>query len=179
MTHEADAEGPIVLGTERHLKWRSLDWLEWLLMVLCGICLACFTLSVFCDVVTREIGRPWLWLQEVSSAFFTYGIFFGTAVATRRNDHLFLTAITEAMHGTLRIVFEVFNRAVVFLVGIAMVVFGWQNFLQGFGSFRMPSMTPIAYLYWPIPFCGALIALFCVEQIVNGLRHGFETENSV
>ena len=68
---------------------------------------------------------------------------------------------------------EVFNRGVVLAVGLAMVVFGWQNFLQGFGSFRMPSMAPIAYLYWPIPVSGALVALFSLEQIVNGLRNGF------
>ena len=66
-----------------------------------------------------------------------------------------------------------FNRAVVFAVGLAMAVFGWQNFLTGFGSFRMPSMLPIAYLYAPIPLCGALVALFSLEQIVNGLRNGF------
>ncbi len=34
-----------------------------------------------------------------------------------------------------------FNRGVVLLVGLAMVVFGWQNFLSGFDSFRMPSLT--------------------------------------
>jgi TRAP-type C4-dicarboxylate transport system permease small subunit len=38
----------------------------------------------------------------------------------------------------------------------------------------MPSMLPIAYLYAPIPLCGALVALFSLEQIVNGLRNGFE-----
>jgi TRAP-type C4-dicarboxylate transport system permease small subunit len=81
--------------------------------------------------------------------------------------------MTEMMTGTTRRVFEVFNRGVVLLVGLAMVVFGWQNFLSGFSSFRMPSMTPIAYLYWPIPVCGALVALFSLEQIVNGLRNGF------
>ncbi len=106
-------------------------------------------------------------------AFFSYGVFVGTAVATRRNDHLFLAAIAESLRGRLRQAVEVFNRCVVLLVGLAMVVFGWQNFLSGFNSFRMPSMLPIAYLYWPIPVCGALIALFSVEQIVNGLRHGF------
>ena len=162
-----------VLSCDRHLKWPALDGLEQVLMVLCGVCLAGFTASVLADVVTREAGRPWLWLQEVTSAFFTYGIFCGTAVATRRNDHLYLSAMTEAMGGRTRSVLEVFNRGVVALVGVAMVVFGWQNFMQGFGSFRMPSMTPIAYLYWPIPVCGALVALFSVEQIVNGLRHGF------
>jgi TRAP-type C4-dicarboxylate transport system permease small subunit len=112
-------------------------------------------------------------LQEVTSAFFVYGIFVGTAVATRRNDHLFLSAITERMTGRTRIVFEVFNRAVVVAVGISMAVFGWQNFLTGFGSFRMPSMLPIAYLYIAIPVSGALVALFAVEQIANGLRNGF------
>jgi TRAP-type C4-dicarboxylate transport system permease small subunit len=77
------------------------------------------------------------------------------------------------LSGRTRVVLEVFNRGVVLAVGLAMVVFGWQNFLQGFGSFRMPSLTPIAYLYWPIPVAGALVALFSAEQIVNGLLNGF------
>ena len=68
---------------------------------------------------------------------------------------------------------EVFNRTVVMLVGLGMAVFGWQNFLTGFGSFRMPSMLPIAYLYIAIPLSGGLVALFALEQIVNGLRNGF------
>jgi TRAP-type C4-dicarboxylate transport system permease small subunit len=167
------ADLPIVLEADRHLKWRQLDWLEHAMMVGCGVCLACFSAAVFMDVLTRELGRPWLWLQEVTMAFFVYGIFCGTAIATRRQDHLQLSALTEAMHGPMRTVFEVFNRSVVLAVGLAMVGFGWQNFLSGFSSFRMPSMTPIAYLYWPIPVCGALVALFSLEQIVNGLRNGF------
>ncbi len=165
----------VVQSTDRHLKWRALDGLERVLMILCGVCLAAFCSSVLADVVTREIGHPWLWLQEVTSAFFTYGIFIGTAVAVRRNDHLCLSAMADAMRGRWRTAAEVFNRGVVLLVGLGMAVFGWQNFLSGFNSFRMPSMTPIAYLYWPIPVCGLLVALFSLEQIVNGCRHGFET----
>ncbi len=165
-----------VQGADRHLKWRSLDGLERGLMAGCGVCLAGFSATVLADVVTREIGHPWLWLQEVTSAWFTYGTFCGTAVAVRRHDHLQLSALTEAMRGGMRIASELLVRGVVLLVGLAMVVFGWQNFMSGFNSFRMPSLTPIAYLYWPIPVCGALVALFSFEQIVNGLRHGFERE---
>jgi TRAP-type C4-dicarboxylate transport system permease small subunit len=112
--------------------------------------------------------------QAVSQAFLSYGVFIGAAVATRRNDHLQLLALTESMSGATRRVFEIMNRAVVMGVGLFLVVYGWQNFLTGFGSFRMPSMLPIAYLYAPIPLCGALVALFSLEQIVNGLRNGFE-----
>ena len=164
---------PTVLETDRHLKWSAFDRLEKWLMILCGLCLTAFTVSTFIDVVTREIGHPLLWLQEVTSTFFTYGVFIGTAVATRRNDHLFLSALTEKMSGATRRFFEVFNRSVVLLVGVGMVWFGWQNVLTGLGSFRMPSMLPMSYLYLGIPLCGVLVALFSLEQIVNGWRNGF------
>jgi TRAP-type C4-dicarboxylate transport system permease small subunit len=163
----------IVQTTSRHLKWPAFDWIERGLMVLCGVCLTGFTVATLTDVVTRETGHPVLWLQEMTSALFIYGIFIGSAVATRRNDHLFLSAITDRMHGMTRHVVEVFNRLVVLCVGLAMVVYGWQNFQTGFRSFRMPSMLPIAYLYIAIPICGAFVALFAFEQIVNGWRNGF------
>jgi TRAP-type C4-dicarboxylate transport system permease small subunit len=54
------------------------------------------------------------------------------------------------------------------------VYFGYLNYFRGFGSFRLPSGTPIASLYAAIPLSGALIALFTIEQLVNGCRHGFD-----
>jgi len=167
-------ERSLVLQRQRQLKWPALDWLEALLMMLCGLTLFGFSLAVVCDIVTREIGRPWLWLQEVTSTFFIYGIFIGAAVATRRNDHLFLAAIGESMTGRPRLAIETAIRLVVIAVGLFMTWFGYVNFVRGFGSFRMPSMTPIASLYAAIPISGALIALFAVEQLVNGWRNTFE-----
>ena len=166
--------GRLVLQRQRHLKWRALDGLERVLMVLCGLTLAGFSLSVCADIVTRIAGRPWLWLQEVTSTLFIYGIFIGFAAATRRNDHLYLTAVAESLHGASRRIAELLIRAIVLAVALCMVYFGYLNFLRGFGSFRLPSNTPIASLYAAIPLSGALIALFTVEQIVNGWRNGFE-----
>jgi TRAP-type C4-dicarboxylate transport system permease small subunit len=95
-------------------------------------------------------------------------------VATRRNDHLFLAAIGDRMTGRPRLAIETVIRLVVIFVGLFMAWFGYVNFLRGFGSFRMPSMTPIASLYAAIPISGALIALFAFEQLVNGWRNTFE-----
>ena len=167
-------ERSLVLEKQRQLKWRALDWLETVLMVLCGLTLFAFSLSVVCDIVTREIGHPWLWLQEVTSTFFIYGVFIGAAAATRRNDHLYLAAIGDSMHGRPRLIIETAIRVVVIGVGLFLAWFGWINFLRGFSSFRMPSMTPIASLYAAIPISGALIALFAFEQLVNGWKNGFE-----
>ncbi|MCK1651357.1 TRAP transporter small permease [Bradyrhizobium sp. 149] len=164
----------LLVQRQRHLKWRGLDWLELALMILCGVLCFGFSLSVTADIVTRTIGHPWLWLQEVTSTLFIYAIFVGTAAATRRNDHLYLTAISEALHGASRLIVEVIIRLVVLGVAFCLIWYGYQNYLRGFGSFRLPSGTPIASLYAIIPLSGVLIGLFTIEQLVNGLRNGFD-----
>ena len=84
-----------------NLLANTLRWFDWqalgsfhvpitvILMIVCGGLCFGFSLSVTADIVTRTIGSPWLWLQEVTSTLFIYAIFIGTAVATRRNDHLY------------------------------------------------------------------------------------------
>ncbi|HYC16202.1 MAG TPA: TRAP transporter small permease [Pseudolabrys sp.] len=168
----------LVLREQRHLKWRVLDPLENLLMILCGISITGFSVIVLGDVITRAIGYPWLFAQEAMMSFFMYGIFFGVAAATRRNDHLYLAVLAEAMTGNRRLFFEMFNRSVVLFVAFCMIYFGYLNFLDGFKSLRMPSMTPVATLYIAIPVCGVLVALFTIEQMANGWRNGFAEPKS-
>jgi TRAP-type C4-dicarboxylate transport system permease small subunit len=168
----------LVLQRQHHLKWRSLDWLELVLMIICGVLCFGFSLSVMFDIITRTVGHPWLWLQEVTSTLFIYAIFIGAAVATRRNDHLYLTAISEALHDTPRLIVEIVIRLVVLGVAFCLIWFGYINYLRGFGSFRLPSGTPIASLYAAIPLAGVLIALFTIEQLINGIRNGFDHPES-
>ena len=166
--------GPSPPQRQRHLTWAPLDRVERALMALCGLALLGFSASVLADIVTRLLNHPLLLAQEVTDTFFIYGIFCGAAVATRRGEHLTLTAAADALRGVPRMLVELLTRSVVLAVALCMVVFGWQNVLSGLDSYRMPSMTPIATLYAAIPLSGALIALFSVEQIVQGLRHGFD-----
>src|SRR3981189_2263335 len=164
----------LVLQRQHHLKWQSFDKLELVLMIICGVLCFGFSLSVTCDIVTRGVGPPWFWRREAPSALFISAIFIGAAVAPRRNDHLYLTAVSEAMHGTPRLIVEIIIRLVVLAVAFGLIWFGYINYLRGFGSFRLPSGTPIASLYAAIPLSGVLIGLFTIEQLVNGIRNGFD-----
>jgi TRAP-type C4-dicarboxylate transport system permease small subunit len=180
ITSHAEAEVSVgywdrlVLQRQRHLKWRTFDPLEKFLMMLCGLALFGFSASTLIDIATRSLGHPVLSLQETTSACFVYGVFIGAGVATRRNDHLYLTAIAESLPARARFAVEMLTRAVVLGVGLAMIYFGYLNFLKGFESFRMPSMLPIAYLFAIIPVSGVLVGLFSIEQMWNGWRNGFE-----
>lgn len=164
----------LVLQRHRHLKWKAFDKLEAALMVLCGLCIFLFTLAVFFDVVTRTIGMPWLWLQQVTTGCFAWGIFIGMAAATRRNDHFYLTEITKRMTGSKRSVIEIANRMVVLAVALMLVWFGLQNARLDMGSYRMPSLVPLAVYTGIVPVAAVLVALFTIEQLINGWRNGFE-----
>ena len=166
-----------VTPRERHLKWRALDWLEAVLYIACGFCIIGFSLSVLFDVATRQIGYPWLWLQQVTTGFFAYGVFIGMALAARRNEHMYLTEFVQTMGGRTRLAIEIMSRVVVLIVALMLVVFGWQNFLNDMGSFRMPSLIPLGYYTIIVPISGALVGLFQVEQLVNGLKNGFARED--
>lgn len=163
----------LVSTRERHLKWPALDWIEALLYVLGGVCIIGFSLCVLCDVVTREIGRPWLWLQQFTTGFFAWGVFIGMALAARRNDHMYLAEIVQSMDGARRRNVEVLSRLVVLVVAVFLAGFGWRNFLHDMGSFRMPSLIPLGFYTLSVPIAGVLVALFQIEQIVNGLKNGF------
>src|ERR1700759_4918454 len=78
------------------------------------------------------------------------------------------------MHGTPRLIVEIIIRLVVLGVAFCLIYFGYINYLRGFGSFRLPSGTPIASLYAALPPAGPLIAVFTGEQLVNGIRNGFD-----
>ena len=164
----------LVLQRHRHLKWKAFDKLEAALMVLCGLCIFLFTLAVFFDVVTRTIGMPWLWLQQVTTGCFAWGIFIGMAAATRRNDHFYLTEITKRMTGSKRSVIEIANRIVVLAVALMLVWFGLQNARLDMGSYRMPSLVPLAVYTGIVPVAAVLVAMFTIEQLINGWRNGFE-----
>src|SRR4051812_49390330 len=163
----------LILQRHRQLKWKAFDVLEAGLMILCGVCITMFTLSVFLDVLTRSLGAPWLWLQQVTTAFFAWGVFVGMAAATRRNDHFYLTEITKRMTGRPRNTIEVVNRLIVLAVSVVLVWCGTQNALLDMGSFRMPSLIPLAVYTAIVPIAGLLIGLFTLEQLVNGCKHGF------
>ena len=164
----------LILQRHRQLKWKAFDRLEAGLMILCGVCITMFTLAVFLDVLTRSIGAPWLWLQQVTTAFFAWGVFVGMAAATRRNDHFYLTEITKRMTGAPRSTIEIANRLVVLVVAVLLVWFGTKNALLDLGSYRMPSLIPLTVYTAIVPIAGVLIFLFTLEQLVCGWQNGFE-----
>ena len=78
------------------------------------------------------------------------------------------------MHGTPRLIVEIIIRVVVLGVAFCLVWFGYINYLRGFGSFRHAVDDADRLALCHHSRRGVLIALFTIEQLVNGLRNGFD-----
>src|SRR5882724_2371170 len=83
-------------------------------------------------------------------------------------------SIAQRLLPVIRLAIETFNRLVVLIVAGFMVWFGYKNAMLDLGSFRMPWLIPLTVYTGVVPISGALVMLFCVEQMVNGWHNGFE-----
>ena len=164
----------LVSQHERHLKTRALDAVEYLLLLLSGLLLFGFTTTVFLDVVTRLLQSPILWLQEATIGMFIWGVFIGASAALRRREHFVVTALTPKAGRTRRYVTETVNCAVIVVIGVMTAWFGFQNFQQGFGNHLPVTRLPLSVMTGAIPVFGVLAAVFSVERLTQGWRHGFE-----
>ena len=118
-------------------------------MVLCGVCIIVFTLSVFSTSSRARSARRGCGCSRSTTGFFAWGVFVGMAAATRRNDHFYLTEITKRMTRRASAPsIEIVNRLVVLVVARA----AWsgsatKNAMLDLGSYRMPSLIPLDRLH--------------------------------
>jgi len=144
----------LVLQRHRHLKWQSFDGSNWILMIICGVLCFGFSLSVTCDIVTRTIG-----ILAVAAGSHFHAVHLcdlhrcGGRHPPQRSS--VPDRDPEAMHGTPRMIVEIIIRMVVLGVAFVLIWYGYLNYIRGFGSFRLPSGTPIASLYAIIPLSGS------------------------
>lgn len=168
------SEGPIVSQDNRHLKWRLLDPVEFVLMCASGVLLGVFTTSVFLDVLLRTLGNPMISLPEITLGAFIWGIFLGGAAALRRNQHFYMSAVTKSMTGRKRWIAEIINHLALLVITVSIAYYGYLNFLNSFGVSLAVSESSIATLTAAIPVFGVLTTMFTLEVLVNGWRNGFE-----
>lgn len=172
-----DEAAPDAVRAFEHRTWRRLDYVEMALLGVGGLMPALFTLAVFTDVVTRMLGVPVSWLQELILATFVWGLFVGGTVAVRRRLHFRLTTMVDSMRGTRRKVFETVNNGVILVIAAWMVISGGQFASMATGIFLQPTQHPVALISIAIPVSGVLIALFTVEGLVTGWTRGFDSNH--
>ncbi|SPF80257.1 TRAP transporter small permease [Pseudoprimorskyibacter insulae] len=112
------------------------------------------------------------WVEQLALLIVVWIAFLAAAVGIRRNSHLAVDFIRDAMPGPLR-------RACVLLSIAALLFFGVVMAWQGYVMFERTAQREIPLLGvsegWravPVALSGAMIALFCLDELIKTLLAG-------
>lgn len=139
--------------------------LESSLVVFCIALIVGLTLLVSVAVITRKLGVPFGWYDEVATVMLAWLTYYGSAYAALRRSHIGIPSIVGMMPPGLRVALVVLAQALVAGFFALVAWFGWQVLviLEGDTMITLPSV-PVRLTQSVIPI-GAV--LFIVADLLT------------
>lgn len=147
---------------------------EKVLSVIAGVLLVVFTMTIFIDVVFRQVlGQPLMWPSEWALITFVWSVMLAAAVAAAARVHFVVEIIPDKGGVVPEIVFY-FSTLCSLVVAFIVMYFGWRVTEAGMRQFSPMLGYRLVYTYAAFPLFGFLLAIFTVEHILRriaGLKY--------
>lgn len=126
--------------------------------------------TVALQVTARNLlGLPFIWTLDLAQLLFSWLVFIGAAVAFRRGAH-YTVDIWPEDRPRLDLVLRVIGYAAAAIVVFVMLRYGWNlTRIRWSGSVQSLGISR-GWMFLPIPLSGALMLLFLIEAIGDGVR---------
>ena len=152
-------------GTRPRALNRFIDQFE---EIVACIALAVVVLSVSWGVITRYITeQPAAWASEVATLSFAWLVFFGAAACIKYRLHPAIDMLVARLPRLLQVLVRWLNHALVLGFCAFMVWFGTRFAIDAWASPSAVLRLPLTWLYGPVAFCFALMAVRYV-QVMRG-----------
>ena len=133
------------------------------------LALAIVVASVSWGVITRYItAQPAAWASEVATLSFAWVVFFGAAAGIKYRLHPSIDMLVVRMPRPLQHVVRALNHALVLGFCVFMVVFGTRFAIDAWSNPSPVLRLPLTWLYGPVAFCFALMALRYLQVLLRG-----------
>ena len=133
------------------------------------VALAAVVLSVSWGVITRYItAQPAAWASEVATLAFAWVVFFGAAACIKYKLHPSIDMLVVRLPRPLQIAVRGLNHALVLGLCIFMAWFGTRFAIDAWSNPSPVLRLPLTWLYGPVAFCFALMALRYLQVLKRG-----------
>ncbi|MEQ2457457.1 TRAP transporter small permease [Flavonifractor hominis] len=115
------------------------------------------------------------WTEESVLTLMSYMAVLSAALAIRRGAHIRMTAFDGMLPPKLLKVLDVLSDIAVCILGVIMLVVGWQyaTTLGARGTYvSMPWLSRF-WMYFPVPLAGVAMIVFEIEAIYNHIKAFF------
>lgn len=118
------------------------------------------------------------WSEEIILTCMSYMAVLAAALAIRRGAHIRMTAFDQYLPKNVLAVLDLLADVAVLVLGIIMLVEGWQyaTTLGGRGFYVSLPWLSRFWMYFPVPVAGAAMIVFELEAIYNHIKVFFAEE---
>ena len=120
------------------------------------------------------------WSEEVVLTCMSYMAVLSAALAIRRGAHIRMTAFDVYLPKTAVKVLDILADLAVCILGVIMMVVGWNyaTTLGGRGFYvSMPWLSRF-WMYFPVPLAGVAMIIFEIEALYNHIKSFFVKEEN-
>lgn len=156
------------------------DITDTIVMSLCKLLLVADICIASISVLGRYV--PFIpdpsWTEEVVLTLMSYMAVLSAAIAIRRKEHICMTTFDRYLPVNLVKSLDVLSDLAVLLLGLVMLIVGWQ-YAAAIGSrgtyVSMPNVSRF-WMYFPVPLAGIAMVIFELECLFNDAKAFFEEE---
>lgn len=128
------------------------------------------SLAVTVGIVTRTIGVPMAWSNEVARYVFIWMVMMGAVVATKRNGHIIIDVFINLFPETLRERLRFLGSILTISMLAILVYFGTLLSMEFWGTTMSLLPYPIGLVYASLPTCSLLMIIRMIQNIVREHR---------
>ena len=161
------------------MKHSLLDWadrvstrLDTLCRTLGAVFLGLIVLAASAQVAGRYFfGYSPPWIEEITRHSFIWMVMLGTAVLVKSNGHAVIDLLVMRLKGKARRLHNGMVQIAIFTCAIVLLVQGLQLIAIVHQQLSPALRISMAYVYAALPVGGAIIAVQCVNALLDGYRN--------
>lgn len=156
---------------------KALGYLQKAQIIVGGIFLSIFLMSVVIQMVCRYIGVAAVWTEDVSMYAFIWAAFMGAAAMVYEKQHFAFTSVSDKLTDEkVKTILGIIIAVIMLIVSVLMLYYGCRLTKQ-FWNYRWVGIQEFKRgpTWLCIPVCGATSTLYLIGQIiedVNNLKKG-------
>jgi TRAP-type C4-dicarboxylate transport system permease small subunit len=140
------------------------------MQLLAGVLILALLVCVTLGIVTRALGNPLIWTDEVSRFLMLWTAVCGWVIASRRRAHIRIRFFHDLLPPRLWRLAEIVMQAAMVVFG---VLAGWYSLHLAAVNWDLEATTveiSIAWLYLPVIFAGFVTAAQGLAELIENVR---------
>jgi TRAP-type C4-dicarboxylate transport system permease small subunit len=128
-----------------------------LLRATAALLLIALLISVVAGVVSRQLGAPLPWTDELAQYLLVWTGFAGWLIASRNKSHIRITVLTDRLPGVSARITELLTQACIAAFGLGILWFSFSLIRRNWDVESISLPVTAAFLYMPLPLLGVVL----------------------